>query len=297
MFIELVSGVKYPKITTVGFVLKRPFVDVSSLCRSFFLFFFSCFFSGIFLMFFVSGIFCFHFERNLFPLLFFQLHVNWWAGLNFKALCLEFLTALWTWYLTLLSHIYYPPISVHGMFTQPFRSRIDIQMIQLSFLVSRFSRITYHLQVSFALNFPIPTNQAQAHRAVRDMYSCDGNQFCFLPATLHFVADLDFSCNHQSISPLYGFPQQHFRSDMELNPAFQTPGCSKTRAKFWFPFQDFIGTFIFRFAKITAWSSKWSSSFAPSILPSAFTGTHQPTGTLCHLFCILPCAKIAAFWR
>ena len=39
MFIELVSGVKYPKITTVGFVLKRPFVDVSSLCRSFFFFF------------------------------------------------------------------------------------------------------------------------------------------------------------------------------------------------------------------------------------------------------------------
>ena len=27
---------EYPKITTVGFVLKRPFVDVSSLCRSFF---------------------------------------------------------------------------------------------------------------------------------------------------------------------------------------------------------------------------------------------------------------------
>ena len=49
MFIELVSGVKYPKITTVGFVLKRPFVDVSSLCRSFFLFFFKE-------IFFVSGI-------------------------------------------------------------------------------------------------------------------------------------------------------------------------------------------------------------------------------------------------
>ena len=39
MFIELVSGDKYPKITTVGFVLKRPFVDVSSSCRSFFLVF------------------------------------------------------------------------------------------------------------------------------------------------------------------------------------------------------------------------------------------------------------------
>ena len=37
MFIELVSGVKYPKITTVGFVLKRPFVDVLSLCRCFLL--------------------------------------------------------------------------------------------------------------------------------------------------------------------------------------------------------------------------------------------------------------------
>ena len=33
-----------------------------------------------------------------------QLHVNWWTGLNFKALYLEFLTALWTLYLTLLSH-------------------------------------------------------------------------------------------------------------------------------------------------------------------------------------------------
>ena len=40
MFIELVSGVKYPKITTVGFVLKRPFVDVLSSCRSFLLSFF-----------------------------------------------------------------------------------------------------------------------------------------------------------------------------------------------------------------------------------------------------------------
>ena len=39
MFIELASGVKYPKITTVGSFLKRPFVDVLSSCRSFFLFF------------------------------------------------------------------------------------------------------------------------------------------------------------------------------------------------------------------------------------------------------------------
>ena len=36
MFIGLVSGDEYPKITTMGFVLKRPFVDVSSLCCSFF---------------------------------------------------------------------------------------------------------------------------------------------------------------------------------------------------------------------------------------------------------------------
>ena len=35
MFIELVSRVKSPKITTVGFVFKRPFVDVLSSCRSF----------------------------------------------------------------------------------------------------------------------------------------------------------------------------------------------------------------------------------------------------------------------
>ena len=37
LFIELVSGVKYPKITTMGFILKRPFVDVLSLCRYFLL--------------------------------------------------------------------------------------------------------------------------------------------------------------------------------------------------------------------------------------------------------------------
>ena len=34
MFLELVSGVKYPKITTVGFALKRSYVDVSSSCCS-----------------------------------------------------------------------------------------------------------------------------------------------------------------------------------------------------------------------------------------------------------------------
>ena len=42
------------------------------------------------------------------------------------------------------------------------------QMIQLCFLVSRFSRFTDHLQVSFY--FPIPTSQAQAFPAVRDIY-------------------------------------------------------------------------------------------------------------------------------
>ena len=77
------------------------------------------------------------------------------------------------------------------------------QMIQLCFLVSRFSRFADHLQVSSY--FPIPTSQAQAFPAVRDIYSYDDNQFCFLPATLHFVADLDFS-----LSPLYEFLQQHF---------------------------------------------------------------------------------------
>ena len=60
------NGVKYPKITTVGFVLKRPFVDVSSLCRSFLsLFFFSFFLSLEFFDFFVSGIFCFYFGRKV----------------------------------------------------------------------------------------------------------------------------------------------------------------------------------------------------------------------------------------
>ena len=89
---------------------------------------------------------------------------------------------------------------------------IDIQMIQLSFLVSSLfqARATHHLQVLFALYFPIPTNQAQAYRSFRDMYSCDGNQFRFLPATLHFVADLDFSCSHQ---PLYGFSFLNSTSD------------------------------------------------------------------------------------
>jgi hypothetical protein len=109
----------------------------------------------------------------------------------------------------------------HGIFTQPFWSRIDIQMIQLSFLVSRFTRFADHLQVSFY--FPIPTSQAQAFPAVRDMYSYDNNPFCFLPATIHFNTDPDFSFSALcTIQPylLYEFLQQHFRSDIEMNPAF-----------------------------------------------------------------------------
>ena len=60
MFIELVSRVKHPKITTVGFILKRPFVDVLSSCRSFFVFFFcGYFFVDIFLFFCVWNFFVF----------------------------------------------------------------------------------------------------------------------------------------------------------------------------------------------------------------------------------------------
>ena len=70
MFIEVVSGVKYPKITTVGFVLKRPFVDVSSLCRSSFWDFFLFFFWDFFNIFCVWNFFCFHFERTFFQLFF-----------------------------------------------------------------------------------------------------------------------------------------------------------------------------------------------------------------------------------
>ena len=98
------------------------------------------------------------------------------------------------------------------------------QMIQLCFLVSRVSRFADHLQVS--AYFPIPTSQAQAFPAIRDVYSYDDNQFCFLPATLHFVADLDFS-----LSPLYEFLQQHFRSDMKLNPAFHASHDSRHSTK------------------------------------------------------------------
>ena len=65
MFIELVSRVKHPKITTVGFILKRPFVDVLSSCRSFLSsFFFVVFFCGYFFYFFVSGIFLFLLWEN-----------------------------------------------------------------------------------------------------------------------------------------------------------------------------------------------------------------------------------------
>ena len=50
MFIELVSGVEYPKITTMGFALRRPIVDVSSVCRSSLLFLSSSFHSSVILV-------------------------------------------------------------------------------------------------------------------------------------------------------------------------------------------------------------------------------------------------------
>ena len=103
MFIELVSGVKYPKITTVGFVLKRPFVDVSSLCRSFF-FFFRFFFN----FFCVWNFLVFTLRETCFTFIFRVEKSVWWAGLkalHFKALYLEFFFPPKTPYLTLLSHI------------------------------------------------------------------------------------------------------------------------------------------------------------------------------------------------
>ena len=103
MFIELVSRVKHPKITTVGFILKRPFVDVLSSCRSFFVFFFWYFFVDFFI-FLCLEFFCVYFGRNFVSTFFPQLNVNWWAGLNFKALYLQFWSLRWTAYLTLLSH-------------------------------------------------------------------------------------------------------------------------------------------------------------------------------------------------
>ena len=70
MFIELVSGVKYPKITTTGFVLKRPFVGVLSSCQSFLSFLWD-FCVRFFYYFVVSGIFlCLLWEKfcvNFFP--------------------------------------------------------------------------------------------------------------------------------------------------------------------------------------------------------------------------------------
>ena len=96
-------------------------------------------------------------------------------------------------------------------------------MIQLCILVSRFSRFTDHLQVSFY--FPIPTSQAQAFPAVRDIYSYDDNLFCFPPATctIHPNTDPDFSFSALcTIQPylLSEFLQRHFRSDIKTNPAF-----------------------------------------------------------------------------
>ena len=100
MFIQVVSGVKYPKITTVGLLFE------ATICGSFVVvpFSFAHFFVAFFI-FFVFGFLCLCVGGNKVVSTFFsQLHVNWWAGLNLKALHLEFLTALWTWYLTLLSH-------------------------------------------------------------------------------------------------------------------------------------------------------------------------------------------------
>ena len=108
----------------------------------------------------------------------------------------------------------------HGIFTQPFCSRIDIRMIQLSFLVSRFTRFTDRFDVSFALYFQNSTNQA---KFIRDIYSYDRNPFCFLPATIHFNTDPDFSFSALcTIQPylLCEFLQQHFRSDIKMSPAF-----------------------------------------------------------------------------
>ena len=76
MFIELVSGVKHPKITTVGFILKRSFVDVLSSCRSFLFCFFVGIFLWIFFCFFVSGIFLFLLWETFLSTFFSQLNVN-----------------------------------------------------------------------------------------------------------------------------------------------------------------------------------------------------------------------------
>ena len=65
MFIELVSGVKYPKIITVGFVLKRPFVDVLSSCRSFWVFFLLFILYNFFIFLLCLELFCLYFGRIL----------------------------------------------------------------------------------------------------------------------------------------------------------------------------------------------------------------------------------------
>jgi hypothetical protein len=109
----------------------------------------------------------------------------------------------------------------HGMLTQPFRSHIHIHMIQVSFLVSRFSKITYHLQVSFALYFQNSTNQA---KIIRDMYSHDRNRFCVLPATTYTIdPDSSFSalCT-LSLDSLIMFNNQKnsnaIQSDLDNDP-------------------------------------------------------------------------------
>ena len=84
MFIELVSGVKYPKITTVGFCCEATicgcFISVPSLFLVFL----------IFLIFFVSGISLFSLWEKLVSPFFVQLHVGWTSKLFISSLWLPF---------------------------------------------------------------------------------------------------------------------------------------------------------------------------------------------------------------
>ena len=59
MFFELVSGVKYPKITTVGLFFEATICGCFVVEPFFFCFFFVFFFLWQFFYFFVSGIFLF----------------------------------------------------------------------------------------------------------------------------------------------------------------------------------------------------------------------------------------------
>ena len=79
-------------------------MDVLSSCRSFLLCFYLFFYTFLYIL--LSGTFCLYFRRNFVSTPSLQLHVNWWAGLNFKALYLEFFFPPKTPYLTLFSHRY-----------------------------------------------------------------------------------------------------------------------------------------------------------------------------------------------